>query len=428
MKTKITKITAREILDSRGFPTVETEVLLADGSVGRAAVPSGASTGSHEALELRDGGKRYNGKGVLKAVRNVARIEKAVKGMDALKIRALDETLLRLDGTANKSKLGANAMLSVSMAALRAGAASKKTALYKHIRAAYSIKEKNYLLPAPMLNIINGGKHADSGLDVQEFMIVPVGAPNFSEALRKAAEIYQQLKKLLASRKMTVSVGDEGGFAPQIRRHEDVLKTIMEAVRNAGYCDKDVKIALDCAASEFCHDGTYVFEGRKCDARQMTATYAEWVKKYPIISIEDPLAEDDWDGWKHLTDKLTSKISIIGDDLFVTNPGRLEEGISRQIANAILIKLNQIGTVTETVDVIKTAHKAGYTCVISHRSGETEDAFIADLAVAANAGAIKTGAPCRSERLCKYNQLLRIENELGAKAKYAKGRVFKAVK
>lgn len=428
MNTKITKIVAREILDSRGFPTVEAVVYLADGSHGRAAVPSGASTGSHEALELRDGGKRYNGKGVLKAVKNVAKIEKAVKGMDALKIRAIDEAMLKLDGTPNKGKLGANAILGVSMAALRAGAASKKTDLYKHIRACYGIKEKDFLLPAPMLNIINGGKHADSGLDVQEFMIVPTGAPKFSEGLRKAAEVYQQLKKLLASRKMTVSVGDEGGFAPQIKKHEDVLKTIMEAVHAAGYTDKDIKIALDSAASEFYHDGSYVFEGKKRDAKEMTAIYADWVKKYPIISLEDPLFEDDWDGWKHLTTKLTEKISIVGDDLFVTNPDRLERGISGEVANAILIKLNQIGTVTETVDVIKTAHKAGYTCVISHRSGETEDAFIADLAVATNAGAIKTGAPCRSERLCKYNQLLRIENQLGAKAKYAKGRVFKAVK
>ncbi len=428
MKTKITKVTAREILDSRGYPTVEAEVVLADGSIGRAAVPSGASTGSHEALELRDGGTRYNGKGVQKAVKNVAKIEKIVKGMDALKIRAIDEAMLKLDGTKNKSKLGANAMLGVSMAALRAGAASKHTTLYKHIRAVYGIKAKDFVLPAPMLNIINGGKHADSGLDVQEFMIVPVGATKFSEALRKSSEIYHSLKKLLAARKMTVSVGDEGGFAPQIRRHEDVLKTIMEAVKSAGYTAQDIKIALDCAASEFYHDGGYKFEGKTVSAKDMVAIYADWVKKYPIISIEDPLFEDDWDGWKLMTEKLGEKISIIGDDLFVTNPERLNMGIEKGVANAILIKLNQIGTVTETVDVIKTAQKSGYTCVISHRSGETEDAFIADLAVATNAGAIKTGAPCRSERLCKYNQLLRIEGELGAKAKYSKGRVFKAVK
>ncbi|MFA6583488.1 MAG: phosphopyruvate hydratase, partial [Elusimicrobiaceae bacterium] len=336
--------------------------------------------------------------------------------------------MIAFDGTENKSRLGANALLGVSMAALRVGAESRKVPLYEHIRKVYGLKETEYIIPAPMLNIVNGGRHADSGLDVQEFMVVPTGAAKFSDALRKATEVYHNLKKILAGRKMTVSVGDEGGFAPHIRKHDEVLETIMEAVETAGYCGDEIKIAIDAAASEFYSGGKYKFEGKSVDAKKMTAIYTGWAKRFPVISLEDPLSEDDWEGWQYLTGRLGDKITIVGDDLFVTNPGRLETGIKSNAANAILIKLNQIGTVTETVDVIAAAHKAKYNCVISHRSGETEDSFIADLAVATNAGAIKTGAPCRSERLCKYNQLLRIEEELGRKAQYAQGRVFKAVK
>ncbi|MFA5161065.1 MAG: phosphopyruvate hydratase [Elusimicrobiales bacterium] len=422
---KIKKAVAREILDSRGFPTVEVDVILADGTVGRAAVPSGASTGTHEALELRDGGKRFLGKGVQKAVANVAKISAKIAGKDAEDLPALDGAMLKLDGTPNKSKLGANAILGVSMAAARAAAAANKTPLYLWLRKVYGIKGKDFLIPTPMLNIINGGKHADSGIDVQEFMIVPAGMPKFSEALRAASEVYHSLKKLLAARGFTVSVGDEGGFAPKIAKHTVVLDTIMEAVRAAGYSDKQISLGLDSAASEFFKDGAYSFEKKNRDAVEMTSIYAGWTRKYPIISCEDPLAEDDWQGWKHFTAHLGGDIRVIGDDLFVTNPERLYRGIQDGAANAILIKLNQIGSVTETMRVIKMAHDAGYSTVISHRSGETEDAFIADLAVATNAGAIKTGAPCRSERLCKYNQLIRIEGELGAKAAYAKNAAFK---
>jgi len=421
---KIKKIIAREILDSRGFPTVEVDVALADGTVGRAAVPSGASTGTHEALELRDGGKRYLGKGVQKAVANVGKIAPRLAGKDAEDLPALDDIMLKLDGTENKTRLGANAILGVSMAAARAGAAANNLPLYVWLRKVYGIKDREFIIPAPMLNIVNGGKHADSGIDVQEFMIVPVGLPRFSEALRAASEVYHNLKKILASRGYTVSVGDEGGFAPKIPKHDDVLKTIMQGIKNAGYSDRQICLALDSAASEFYSDGAYKFEGKKRDAAEMTSIYAGWAKKYPVISYEDPLAEDDWDGWKHFTAHLGDKVRIIGDDLFVTNPERVYRGINEGAANAVLIKLNQIGSVTETMNVIKMAHDANYATVISHRSGETEDAFIADLAVAVNAGAIKTGAPCRSERLCKYNQLLRIEAELGAKARYAKGGAF----
>ncbi len=419
---KIKAVKAREILDSRGFPTVQADIVLQDGTAGSAAVPSGASTGSHEALELRDNDSRYNGKGVLKAVKNVSKIEKVLKGKDADDIRALDQIMIALDGTNNKSRLGANAILAVSMAALRAGAASAKKPLYRHIREVYGLKEKGWLMPTPMLNIINGGKHADSGLDVQEFMIVPAFAPSFKEALRAAAETYHVLKKDLAKKGMVTAVGDEGGFAPKISKHSEVLKTIIEAAKKAGY--PKMSLALDAAASEFYHNGFYKFEGKNKTSAQMTEIYGDWIKRYPLVSIEDPLQEDDWDGWRHLTAKLGKKINIVGDDLFVTNKIRLERGIAEKAANSILIKLNQIGSVSETIDVIYLAKAAGYSCIISHRSGETEDSFIADLALAVNAGAIKTGAPARSERLAKYNRLLLIEEELGKKALYAKDAVF----
>ncbi|HOI41957.1 MAG TPA: phosphopyruvate hydratase [Elusimicrobiales bacterium] len=425
MDAKIKKITAREILDSRGFPTVETDVLLADGSFGRAAVPSGASTGTHEALELRDGGKRYRGKGVLKAVENVNKlIAPELLGLKAEQEK-IDDQMIELDGTQTKSKLGANAILSVSMALARAAAQSAGLPLYAYIRKAYGLKHKDFLLPAPMLNIVNGGKHADSGINIQEFMIVPTGAAKFSDAIRMGAEVYHTLKAILSKGGYTTAVGDEGGFAPKIFTHEAVIETIVKAIKEAGYTFKDVQIAFDSAASEFYKNGSYMFEGANLTAQDLTARYADWKKHFPIISYEDPLAEDDWEGWEHFTKQLGKKARIVGDDLFVTNPERLKKGIEEDIANAILIKLNQIGSLTETVRVINMAHEADYATVISHRSGETEDAFIADLAVATNAGAIKTGAPCRSERLCKYNQLIRIEEELGKKARYAKDAAFR---
>lgn len=420
---KIQAIKAREILDSRGFPTVQADVILEDGSCGSAAVPSGASTGSHEALELRDKDGRYNGKGVLKAVGNVSKIEKLLKGYCTEDIRLIDKAMLDLDGTENKTALGANAILAVSMAVLRAGAAAAKEPLYRYLRRAYELPEEDWLMPAPMLNIINGGKHADSGLDVQEFMIVPAFAPSFKEALRAAAETYHVLKNQLAQKGMVTAVGDEGGFAPKISEHAQVLQTIMFAARQAGY--PEMSLALDAAASEFYHDGSYKFEGRARTSEEMTDIYSAWTEKYPLVSIEDPLQEDDWAGWRHFTQKLGGKINIVGDDLFVTNKKRLEKSIEEKAANSILIKLNQIGSVSETIDVIYLAKKAGYTTIISHRSGETEDSFIADLAVAVNAGAIKTGAPARSERLAKYNRLLIIEEELGPKAVYAKDKTFK---
>lgn len=420
---RIKKITAREILDSRGFPTVAADVWLDDGTVGTASVPSGASTGSHEALELRDGGERYNGKGVLKAVANVERISQQLAGMDPYDIRLIDDSLLAMDGTENKSNLGANAMLAVSMAVLRAGCHHARLPLYQHLRKVYDLKSDTYLLPAPMLNIINGGKHADSGLDVQEFMILPLQFDTFSLALRAASETYHTLKNLLKSQGMVIAVGDEGGFAPKITKHEDVFKTILSAARQAGY--PQMALAVDCASSEFYKNGQYHFEGAAYNAEQMTDIYTDWCKKYPLLSIEDPLQEDDWAGWQYITQKLGKKINLVGDDLFVTNPHRLQKGIENKIANSILIKLNQIGTVSETVDVIQKAHAAGYTTIVSHRSGETEDSFIADLAVAVNAGAIKTGAPARAERTAKYNRLMQIELELGENARYAQDRVFK---
>ena len=420
---RIRKITAREILDSRGYPTVAADVMLDDGNTGTAAVPSGASTGSHEALELRDGGERYNGKGVLTAVSNIERISQQLAGMDPFDIRLVDESMIALDGTENKSRLGANATLAVSMAVLRAGCHSAKLPLYEHIRNIYGLHYDDYVLPAPMLNIINGGKHADSGLDVQEFMIVPTEPKTFAEALRQASETYHALRSLLKEQGMVIAVGDEGGFAPKISKHEDVLKTILAAAKKAGHAE--MSLAMDCAASEFFHEGAYRFEGKLHTAEQMTDIYSAWCSAYPLISIEDPLQEDDWNGWKLITKKLGKKINLVGDDLFVTNIKRLEKGIAEKAANSILIKVNQIGTVSETIDVMELAKKNGYSCIVSHRSGETEDTFIADLAVATNAGAIKTGAPARAERTAKYNRLLQIEAELGDKAVYAQAKAFK---
>lgn len=420
---RIKTVTGREVLDSRGYPTVAAEVVLDDGSVATAMVPSGASTGSHEALELRDGGTRYNGKGVLKAVAHIGLISKHIAGMDAADIRLVDDTLLALDGTENKSKLGANALLAVSMAVLRAGAQSAGMELYEYLRACYGLTSKQYILPTPMLNIINGGKHADSGLDVQEFMIVPAKAKTFAQAMQWAAETYHVLKDLLKAQGQVIAVGDEGGFAPKIARHEDVLKTLVAACKKAKH--SSMSLAMDCAASEFYKKGKYHFEKKDRTAAQMGQLYADWCQKYPLVSIEDPLQEDDWAAWTELTARLGKKIRLVGDDLFVTNPQRLERGIAQKAANAILIKLNQIGTVSETMDVILQAHQAGYACIISHRSGETEDTFIADLAVATNAGAIKTGAPARAERTAKYNRLLQIEHHLGQKASYGGTMAFK---
>ncbi len=426
MDIKIKKVHAREILDSRGFPTVECDVWLSDGSFGRAAVPSGASTGSNEALEMRDGEpKRFGGKGVLKAVENVnGPISKLVCGMKANELDKIDKAMIDLDGTPNKSKMGANAILSVSMAIARAGAAAYKMPLYMYLRKVYGIKDKNYFLPSPMLNIVNGGKHADSGLSVQEFMIVPTGAKSFKDAIRMASEVYHSLKKILVSKGYTVSVGDEGGFAPKMFTHEQVIETIMEAISNAGYSNKDIKLALDSAASEFYKDGKYLFEGSLLSSKDLISKYDEWKKIFPIISFEDPLSEHDWEGWKNMTKLMGKKVRLIGDDIFVTNPRIFSEGISQGVANGILIKLNQIGTITETVEVIETAKKNGYATIVSHRSGETEDSFIADFVVAMNSKAIKTGAPARSERLAKYNQLIRIEEELGKKATYAGDMAF----
>ena len=423
---KIEAVRALEILDSRGYPTVAADVTLSDGSVGSAAVPSGASTGAHEAVELRDGDKkRFLGKGVLKAVANVnGELAKAVKGLDAADPSALDAKMIALDGTPNKGRLGANAILAVSMAAARAQAVSLKLPLYAFLRKAYGLPEDRWLLPAPMLNVINGGKHADSGLDVQEFMLVPTDAPSFKEALRAGAEVYQFLKKELTAMGMTVAVGDEGGFAPKLKTHAEALEVLAKSISDAGYAGK-VRLSLDAAASEFYKDGKYVLEGKPRTADELAGVYAGWAAKYGFASLEDPLAEDDWSGWKAITAKLGDRLRIIGDDLLVTNPVRLARGIQEKSANAILIKLNQIGTLTETVTAVRDAQKAGFSAVISHRSGETEDAFIADLAVALNAGAIKTGAPCRSERLAKYNRLLQIEAALGPKAEYAGGLAFR---
>jgi enolase len=429
---KIKSIHAREILDSRGNPTVEAEVLLSDGSFGRAGVPSGASTGAHEAWELRDDDKaRFGGKGVLKAVRNVNDIiAPALKGRDPMDQRGLDEKMIALDGTENKSKLGANAILGVSMAVVRAAAAAAGKPLHDHIRKCFGINSGDYVLPVPQMNILNGGAHADNNVDIQEFMIVPVKGPTFREALRAGAEVFHALKAVLKKNGQNTGVGDEGGFAPSLKSNEEAVQVILQAIQNAGYAaGKDIVLALDCAANEFYESGAYRLEGemavRDRTAEEMIALYDEWTRKYPIVSIEDGLAEDDWDGWRRLTEKLGGRVQLVGDDIFVTNPKRLSDGIARKVANAILIKVNQIGTLSETVDAVLMAQKAGYATVISHRSGETEDPFIADLAVALNAGQIKTGSASRSERIAKYNQLMRLEEALGSKASFAGRSVLK---
>ena len=422
--TIINDIFAREIMDSRGNPTVEVEVFLEDGTVGRAAVPSGASTGVHEAVELRDGDKsRYLGKGVLKAVDNVNTvIAPELIGFDATDQAGIDLLMIELDGSPNKGKLGANAILGVSMAVAKAAAESLGLPLYQYL-GGFNSKE----LPVPMMNILNGGEHADNNVDIQEFMIMPVGAPNFREALRMGAEVYHSLKAVLKGRGLNTAIGDEGGFAPNLSSNEEALKVIIEAIEKAGYKPgEDIFLAMDVASSEIYQDGKYNLagEGITKTAAEMVAFYEELVAKYPIISIEDGMAEDDWEGWKLLTEKLGDKIQLVGDDLFVTNTKRLKMGIDQDIANSILIKVNQIGTLTETFETIEMAKRAGYTCVISHRSGETEDATIADIAVAVNAGQIKTGAPTRSDRIAKYNQLLRIEEELCVVGKYEQKNVF----
>ena len=410
--TSISHVKAREIMDSRGNPTIEVEIGLVSGDVGVAAVPSGASTGTREAVELRDGDKsRYGGKGVLKAVHNVNEvIAPAIIGMDALNQRKLDETIIALDGTPNKGKLGANALLGVSLAAASAAAKALELPLYRYLGGLVGVKP-----PIPMMNVLNGGKHADNNVDVQEFMIMPLGAEDFHQALRMGAEVYQTLKSILNKRKLSTAVGDEGGFAPDLQSNEEALKLLVEAIKAAGYVPgKDIFICLDPASSEFSENNRYFIEGDKegRTSEQMIDLYADWCEKYPIYSIEDGLAEGDWDGWKKLTERLGNKIQLVGDDLFVTNKAILKEGIDKGIGNSILIKVNQIGTLTETLDTIRLAHKNGYTTVISHRSGETEDTFIADLAVAVNAGQIKTGAPARTERVAKFNRLLRIEDDL----------------
>lgn len=415
----IEHVHAREILDSRGNPTVEAEVMLVDGEIGRAAVPSGASTGENEAVELRDGDKkRYGGKGVLKAVRNVnEQIARALEGMDALDQAEIDKVLIALDGTSTKSKLGANAMLAVSMATARAGAAYMEVPLYRYLGGPNA-----RTLPVPMMNIINGGAHADNNVDFQEFMIMPVGAETFSEALRMGAEIFHALKTVLKKRGYATSVGDEGGFAPNLKSNEEAIETILEAINAAGYAaGSEIMLALDPAASEYFDGKSYVFkksDGRKLSNDQMVTFWKSWVDQYPIISIEDGMAENDWGGWKTLTDAIGKNVQLVGDDLFVTNTSFLRKGIETGVANSILIKVNQIGTLTETLDCIELARTNRRTAVISHRSGETEDSFIADLAVATNAGQIKTGSLSRTDRVAKYNQLLRIEEDLRDAARY----------
>ena len=430
MSTKITRVHARQVLDSRGNPTVEAEITLESGLFGRAIVPSGASTGEHEALELRDGDKsKYLGKGVLKAVANVnSEIAKSVMGTDAADQRALDQKMIQLDGTATKSRLGANAILSVSMAAARAAAAAANEPLYKYL-ARYSSDHSGNLLPVPMMNILNGGAHADSSVDFQEFMAIPIGASNFAEALRWGVEVFHSLKTALKKHGYSTSVGDEGGFAPSCKSNEEAIQIVLEAISAAGYKPgEQVAIALDPAASEFYDKSTGKYVFKKSDksthtSMEMADYWTKWFEKYPIVSLEDGMAEDDWSGWKIHTDSLGSKnskkrIQLVGDDIFVTNTERLSRGIDEGIANAILIKLNQIGTVTETIQAIELARKAGYKSVISHRSGETEDTFIADLAVGTGAGQIKTGSASRTDRISKYNQLLRIEEELGMQARF----------
>jgi enolase len=412
----INSVTAREILDSRGNPTVEVEVRLEDKSIGRAAVPSGASTGAFEAAELRDGGSRYLGKGVETAVKNVAlKIAPAVIGMKADNQRSLDEKMIALDGTKNKSSLGANAILGVSLATARAAALSSNQSLFKYLGG-----ESAKTLPVPMMNILNGGAHADTNVDIQEFMIAPIGAQSFKESLRWGAEIYHSLKSVLKKKGLATSIGDEGGFAPSLESNRAALDLILVAIENAGFkAGTQIALAMDVAATEFFEDGKYKFEGKLLTSEQMIAYYSELVSAYPLVSIEDPLDEDDWSGWAKLTAELGEKIQIVGDDLFVTNIERLTRGIESKTANALLVKVNQIGSLTETIDAVNLAHKNNYKSMMSHRSGETEDTTIADLAVALSCGQIKTGAPARSERVAKYNQLLRIEEELGSDAIYA---------
>jgi enolase len=413
----IEQVGAREILDSRGNPTVEVEVALDDGTLARAAVPSGASTGEHEAVELRDGdSNRYLGKGVEKAVTAVLdEIGPELTGIEAVEQRVVDQKLVDLDGTPDKSRLGANAILGVSLAVAKAAAESSGLELFRYVGGPNA-----HVLPVPMLNILNGGAHADTDVDVQEFMIAPIGADSFREALRWGAEVYHSLKSVLKSRGLATGLGDEGGFAPSLANNREALDLILTAIEKAGYAPgREIALALDVAATEFFSDGAYTFEGSKRSAEQMTAYYKELLDNYPLVSIEDPLSEDDWDGWVRMTAELGERVQIVGDDLFVTNPERLEEGISRRAANALLVKVNQIGTLSETLDAVSLATSFGYKSMMSHRSGETEDTTIADLAVATGVGQIKTGAPARSERVAKYNQLLRIEETLGDAARYA---------
>ena len=429
MSTVIADIVAREILDSRGNPTIEVDVTLENGVMGRAAVPSGASTGEHEAVELRDGDKsRYNGKGVLNAVEHVnTTIAEELTGYDAVDQTEIDAMMIRLDGTPTKAKLGANAILGVSLAAAKAAAQSMKLPLYRYIGGTNA-----KVLPVPMMNILNGGKHADNNVDLQEFMIVPAAAPTFAEGLRTGAEVFHSLKSVLSKKGYNTAVGDEGGFAPNLKSNEEAVEVILEAITKAGYGPgKDVFIALDPASSEFFDNGKYVFAKSDKSSKspeQMVAYYEGWVNQYPIISIEDGMAENDWTGWKIMTEKLGKKIQLVGDDIFVTNTEFLKKGIDMGVANSILIKLNQIGTLTETLEAIEMAKRAAYTCVISHRSGETEDATIADVAVATNVGQIKTGSASRTDRIAKYNQLIRIEEELGEQARYAGKSAFPRIK
>ncbi len=413
---KIKEVKARQILDSRGNPAVEVDVILENGVLGRASVPSGASTGEYEALELRDKEKEFSGKGVRKACRNVNEIiSKRISGMEADQQEKIDNTLIELDGTENKKNLGANSILGVSLAIAKAAAKSQNLPLYQYLN-----QQENYVIPVPMMNILNGGMHADNNLDLQEFMIVPLGAENFATAYRMAAETFQQLKTILKGKGYFTGVGDEGGFAPDLKANEEALKLIEEAIEKAGYQrGSEIGLALDVAASSFFKDDKYIFEGEKRSAEEMVSYYEGIIKKYPIISIEDGLAEDDWEGWKVLSEELGQKVQLVGDDLFVTNPKRLKRGIEEKIANSILIKVNQIGTLTETLNTIALAKESDYSTVISHRSGETESTFIADLAVATSAGQIKSGSLSRMERVAKYNQLLRIEEELGEKTSFA---------
>jgi enolase len=417
----IEAVYARQILDSRGNPTVEVEVVLDDGSVGRAGVPSGASTGAFEAVELRDGGAEYGGKGVTRAVDAVTQeIQDELVGHEADDQRLVDQALIDLDRTPGKSRLGANALIGVSMAVARAAADSAGLPLFRYLGGPNA-----HVLPVPMLNILNGGAHADSNVDVQEFMIAPIGAPTFAEALRWGAETYHALKSVLKQHGLSTGVGDEGGFAPNLEHNRAALDLIIEAIGKAGFTPgRDIALAIDAAATEFYDDGAYTFDGKSQTSAEMAAIYSDWVSAYPIVSIEDPLSEEDWDGWQEFTALVGDRVQVVGDDLFVTNPERLRRGIAAKSANALLVKVNQIGTVSETFDAVSLAHRAGFACMISHRSGETDDTFIADLAVATNAGQIKTGAPARGERVAKYNQLLRIEEQLADAASYPGATAF----